>query len=60
MFVRSEIQPVTTEEAKPTNPDEIEIDDDDEEEEDTNIEEKQVPRQVFGSLKKNETENEDN
>lgn len=58
MFVRSETQPVTsTEEAKPSNPDEIDIDqEDDDEEEDATIEEKRVPQQVFGSIKKNDAD----
>lgn len=56
MFVRSETQPPASSEDVPvTNPDEIDIDqDDDDEEGETGIEEQQVPRQVFGSLKKDE------
>ena len=55
MFVRSETQPGTTEEeTKNTNPDEIDIDQDDEDEEEGTVEEQQVPRQVFGSLKKDD------
>lgn len=55
LFVRSETQPSTTEETTNVNPDEIDIDEDDEEdEEDTKIEEQQVPKQVFGSLKQTE------
>jgi hypothetical protein len=62
MFVRSETQPGSATEDIPAaaaNPDEIDIDqdgDDDEEEEEATIEEQQVPRQVFGSLKKDEEE----
>lgn len=56
MFVRSETQPATSSEDVPvTNPDEIDIDqDDDDEEGEAAIEEQQVPRQVFGSLKKDD------
>ena len=54
MFVRSETQPVTLADEQPVaNPDEIDIDEEEEEEE-SNIEEQQVPRQVFGSLKKDD------
>lgn len=63
MFVRSETQRGTTAEEIPvaSNPDEIEIDEDgeDDEEEETTIEEQQVPRQVFGSLKKDDEDEED-
>ena len=60
MFVRSETKLASedpTDAAAAANPDEIDIDqddgdDDDEEEEENVIEEQQVPRQVFGSLKK--------
>lgn len=61
MFVRSETQPGTVAEETPaTNPDEIDIDEDgdDDEEEEATIEEQQVPRQVFGSLKKDDDEEE--
>jgi len=55
MFVRSETQPTTTDETANVNPDEIDIDEDDEDdEEETRIEEQQVPKQVFGSLKPTE------
>ncbi|XP_046441080.1 pre-mRNA-splicing factor syf1 homolog [Daphnia pulex] len=65
MFVRSETQPGSATEDIPAaaaNPDEIDIDqdgDDDEEEEEATIEEQQVPRQVFGSLKKDEEDEEE-
>jgi hypothetical protein len=57
MFVRSEIQPGSSTEEIPvaSNPDEIDIDQDDDDEE----EEQQVPRQVFGSLKKTEEDEEE-
>lgn len=61
MFVRSETQPGTVAEETPaTNPDEIDIDQDgdDDDEEEATIEEQQVPRQVFGSLKKDEEDEE--
>lgn len=56
MFVRSETQPATaTDDVPVSNPDEIDVDqDDDDEEGEAAIEEQQVPRQVFGSLKKDE------
>lgn len=63
MFVRSETQPGTSTEEVPvaSNPDEIDIDEDgeDDEEEEATIEEQQVPRQVFGSLKKDDEDEED-
>ena len=46
MFVRGETQPTSNQEAA-ANPDEIDIDD---------VEEQRVPRDVFGSLKKDEEE----
>ena len=59
MFVRGETQPTSNQEAA-ANPDEIDIDDDDDDEEgeevENNIEEQRVPRDVFGSLKKDEEE----
>lgn len=62
MFVRSETQPVVSADEVPvSNPDEIDIDqDDDDDEEETKIEEQKVPRQVFGSLKKDEDEEGEN
>ncbi|KAI9561619.1 hypothetical protein GHT06_012579 [Daphnia sinensis] len=63
MFVRSETQPGTATEEAPvaSNPDEIDIDEEgeDDEEEEATIEEQQVPRQVFGSLKKDDEDEED-
>ena len=59
MFVRGDAQPSSTKEvAAAANPDEIDIDDDEDDdeapEEESNIEEQRVPRQVFGSLKKDD------
>jgi hypothetical protein len=60
MFVRGETQPTSNQEAA-ANPDEIDIDDDDEEGEEVenNIEEQRVPRDVFGSLKKDEEDDDE-
>lgn len=59
LFVRGETQGNNKD--KVVNPDEIEIDEDDEGEEDGDIPVKKqnVPLQVFGSLKKNSDEDED-
>lgn len=61
MFVRSEVQPATlADEGAAANPDEIDIDqDDEEEEEEAKIEKQHVPREVFGSLKKDDDDDDD-
>lgn len=63
MFVRGETQGDKSRGDKVANPDEINIDDDEEEEgeevEDVPIEEKNVPQEVFGSLKRKNDEDEE-
>lgn len=50
MFVRGETQ--GDKKDKVVNPDEIDIDEDEDDEPETQLEQKDVPSEVFGSLKK--------